>query len=230
MGPTAKPRVKICCIASLDEAWLAIRHGAAALGLVSRMPSGPGPIPEALIARIAGAVPPAVSTFLLTSEQSVDAIVAQQRRCGASTIQLVDRLESGTHADLRSALPGISIVQVVHVGSEEAIDEALAIAPHVHGILLDSGNPRLAVKELGGTGRRHDWRLSERIRQSVGVPVFLAGGLHAGNVAEAIAAVGPFGVDVCTGVRTAGNLDEAKLAAFFAEVNRVSQPVGPQPV
>jgi phosphoribosylanthranilate isomerase len=59
------------------------------------------------------------------------------------------------------------------------VDEAVAVAPRVDALLLDSGNPALAVKELGGTGRRHDWALSRRIREAVPVPVFLAGGLRA---------------------------------------------------
>jgi phosphoribosylanthranilate isomerase len=218
MKATATARVKICCIESTEEAWLAIDRGASALGLVSRMPSGPGPIAEALIAEIATTVPPGVATFLLTCEQDVDAIVAQQRRTGANTIQLVDRLERGTHRDLRAAMPGIAIVQVIHVRGEESVDEALQVAPNVSAVLLDSGNPSLAVKELGGTGRRHDWAISRRIRETVDVPVYLAGGLRAENVAEAIREVGPYGLDVCSGVRTGGKLDVGKLDAFMREV------------
>jgi phosphoribosylanthranilate isomerase len=218
MKATATARVKICCIESTEEAWLAIDRGASALGLVSRMPSGPGPIAEALIAEIATTVPPGVATFLLTCEQDVDAIVAQQRRTGANTIQLVDRLERGTHRDLRAAMPGIAIVQVIHVRGEESVDEALQVAPNVSAVLLDSGNPSLAVKELGGTGRRHDWAISRRIRETVDVPVYLAGGLRAENVAEAIREVGPYGLDVCSGVRSGGKLDVGKLDAFMREV------------
>jgi phosphoribosylanthranilate isomerase len=212
------PRIKVCCIASRDEAWMAIRHGASAIGLVSAMPSGPGPIAEDRICEIAAAVPPPIATFLLTSLQSVDAIVAQQRRCGTNTIQLVDRLEDGSLDDLRRALPGISIVQVIHVTGERSVDEAIGVAPHVDAILLDSGNPALAVKELGGTGRTHDWAVSRRIRDAVDVPVFVAGGLRDANVADAVRTVEPFGVDVCSGVRTDGRLDEEKLSRFVAAI------------
>lgn len=214
------PRVKICCIGSADEARLAVEYGASALGLVSAMPSGPGVIPESLIAEIAAGIPPAVASFLLTSRQSADEIIAQQRRCGTSTIQLCDRLPGRDVAALREALLGISLVQVIPITGEEALEEALAVAPEVQGLLLDSGNRTLAVKQLGGTGRTHDWRISRRIRERVGVPVFLAGGLHAGNVRAALDAVGPFGVDVCSGVRTDGRLDEAKLATFMRQVAR----------
>lgn len=216
MTPAARPRVKICCIASVDEMALAVRHGASALGLVSAMPSGPGVIGEPLIAAIARATPPGVATFLLTSLQDADAIIAQQRRCGVSTLQLVDRLARGSHAGLRAALPGIRVVQVIHVTGEESLAEAVAVAPQVDAILLDSGNPGLAVKQLGGTGRRHDWTLSRRIREAVDVPVWLAGGLTPESVAEAIDVVGPFGLDVCSGVRTDGRLDEDKLGRFLA--------------
>jgi phosphoribosylanthranilate isomerase len=218
MRATARPRVKVCCIASQQEAEMAVEHGAAALGLVSAMPSGPGVISEEAIAAIAALVPPPVATFLLTSLTDPDAIVTQQRRLRTNTLQLVDRLPAGGHRRLREALPGVALVQVVHVMGPESVAEAVAVAPEVDAILLDSGNPDLAVKELGGTGRRHDWGLSRQIREAVGVPIFLAGGLRPDNVAAAIRAVGPFGLDVCTGVRSDGRLDPEKLRALFEAV------------
>ncbi|HMV49629.1 MAG TPA: phosphoribosylanthranilate isomerase [Blastocatellia bacterium] len=214
---TIKPRIKICCIGSVAEAELAIRYGASALGLVSAMPSGPGVIGEELIAEIAARVPPPIATFLLTSRQDAEAIIAQHSRLRTNTIQIVDRLERGTYADLRRALPGIALVQVIHVTGEDSIAEAQSLAPQVDALLLDSGNQALAVKELGGTGRTHDWTISRRIRDSVNKPIFLAGGLKPENVAEAIRDVEPFGLDLCSGVRTDGRLDEVKLAAFFAQ-------------
>jgi len=221
MKASARPRVKICCIGGVGEAWSAIEHGASAIGLVGEMPSGPGVIGEELIARIAARVPPAVASFLLTCRQDAASIVEQQRRAGVNTVQICDRLERGTYEELRAAMPGVALVQVVHVMGPESIEEAVSIAPRVDAILLDSGDQRLPVKELGGTGRTHDWALSRLIRESVGVPVFLAGGLNASNVAEAIRQVGPFGVDVCSGVRTDGKLDEKKLADFFRAVSSV---------
>jgi phosphoribosylanthranilate isomerase len=223
MKATTIPRVKICCISSVDEAAMAVAAGASALGLVSHMPSGPGVISDELIAEIAASVPPAIGTFLLTSRQSVDEIVAQQRVCRTNTIQICDHLTRGTHRELKQALPGISIVQVVHVTGPESVEEAVAVAPHVDAILLDSGNQKLAVKELGGTGRTHDWTLSRTIRERVAVPLFLAGGLNAENVAEAIAAVQPFGLDLCSGVRTGGELDSEKLGAFFWAVHNARE-------
>lgn len=209
-------RFKVCCILDVSEARLAVAHGADALGLVSRMPSGPGVIDEARIAEIVRVVPPPVATFLLTCEQDVGAIVAQQRRAGASTLQLCDALPPAAHRELRAALPGIRLVQVIHVRGEDALAEAVEAAPWVDALLLDSGNPGLPQKELGGTGRVHDWALSWRIVERVPVPVFLAGGLGPDNVAAAVATVRPFAVDVCSGVRTDGRLDASKLARFAA--------------
>jgi len=220
MEATSKPRVKICCIGSLEEARLAIRSGASAVGLVSEMPSGPGVIAEEEIAWIAAAVPPPVISVLLTSQQDAASIIAQQRRCGVGAIQICDRLSLKSYRELRTALPGIRLIQVIHVGGQESFEEALAVATQVDALLLDSGNQLLAVKELGGTGRVHDWQISRAVREAVDVPVFLAGGLTAENIAQAIKLVEPFAVDVCTGVRTDGKLDEAKLARFFANIAR----------
>ncbi len=216
MKPAARPRVKVCCIASLAEAELAAGLGADALGLVSAMPSGPGVIAEDVIAQVAARVPPPVATFLLTSLVEPGAIVEQQRRLRATTLQLVDRTTAATRRAVREALPGVRIVQVVHVTGPASLDEALLAQEASDALLLDSGNADLAVKELGGTGRVHDWATSARIREAVDVPLFLAGGLRPDNVRQAIDEVGPFGLDVCSGVRTGGRLDAAKLAALLA--------------
>jgi len=210
-----KPKVKICCISSVDEAKLAIKFGASALGLVSAMPSGPGPISEALIAEIVSHIPDGIASFLLTSKQDANSIIAQQKKTKANTLQLVDSVSVDVYNALRKELPTISIVQVIHVIDESSVDEAKSAAPFVDMILLDSGNPKLAVKELGGTGRKHDWSLSRKIVESVNIPVFLAGGLKAENVREAIQFVQPYGLDLCSGVRTNGKLDDGKLKLFF---------------
>ena len=218
-----KPRVKICCISSVAEAALAVRYGASALGLVSAMPSGPGVIAEEIIIQIAAFVPPGVATFLLTSKRDADSIIAQQRRCRVNTLQLCDSVEPGTYEKLRDVLPGIALVQVIHVTGLESVEEAVSVAPQVNAILLDSGNQKLAVKELGGTGRKHDWHISRQIVEAVKVPVYLAGGLNPDNVAEAIEQVYPFGLDICSGLRTDGQLDERKVRRFFESIDAASR-------
>ncbi len=197
---------------------MAIEAGASAIGLVARMPSGPGPIADVLIREIARKVPPPVSTFLLTSETSVDEIIKHHQRTNTSTIQIVDQLTNGTYLKLKEALPAIRIVQVIHVIDEKSVDFAVSISGEVDALLLDSGNPYLKIKELGGTGRVHDWKLSRKIRDHSKCPVFLAGGLKPENVRQAIEAVHPFAVDVCSGVRTNGKLDKQKLTSFINQV------------
>ena len=210
-----RPRIKICCINSIAEARMAIDFGASAVGLVGKMPSGPGPIEDELIASIIKTVPPPIATFLLTSETTAEDIVAHQRRVRSNTIQIVDALFERNYKLIREHLPSIKLVQVIHVIDESSVDEAIELSGEADALLLDSGNPKLAVKELGGTGRVHNWELSKKIVEQSKVPVFLAGGLNAGNVAEAIETVQPFGIDVCSGVRTDGDLNAAKLEAFF---------------
>jgi phosphoribosylanthranilate isomerase len=218
-----RPFLKICCIMSEHEALMAWQAGADALGLVSQMPSGPGVISDDLIAQIASTVPPPVATFLLTSKQDATSIIAQHRVCRSNTIQLVDTVAEEEFVQLREALPGISLVQVIHVSDASSVDEALAVAPFVDAILLDSGNQKLPIKELGGTGRTHDWRISAQIREALATlpqpkPLFLAGGLHKDNVCEAIQAVKPHGLDICSGVRSNGTLDTIKLTALIAQL------------
>lgn len=216
------PVIKVCCIASLAEARLAVAAGADALGLVSAMPSGPGVIDDTTIAAIAAAVPRPTRTFLLTARTTAEAIAEQHAQTRTTTLQLVDQVPHDELRRLRLLCPGVELVQVVHVTGEASIDEAVAAAPWVDALLLDSGNPALAVKELGGTGRTHDWALSRCIRDAVfPLPLFLAGGLHAGNVAAALAAVQPHGLDLCSRVRTEGKLDPRKLGEFVAAVRRM---------
>jgi len=211
-----RTRVKICCIASQAEARAAVAAGADALGLVGAMPSGPGPISDEVAAEIAAAAPPPVSAWLLSSEPDGEAVAAHARRVGVATVQVVRHLDPGEHARIRRQAPGLKIVQVIHVENEGALELARAYADTADALLLDSGRP--SADELGGTGRAHDWDLSRRIVEAVDRPVFLAGGLTAENAADAITRVRPFGLDLCSGVRTGGALDAAKLAAFMAAV------------
>lgn len=221
-----RPAVKVCCIANPAEAGLAIGAGAAVLGLVTHMPSGPGVISDEAAAEIAAAVrrtAPAVETFLLTSLTRAEAIAEQHARCGTTALQLVDHVPHDDLRRLRAACPGVKLVQVIHVLGDPSVDEARAAAPFVDALLLDSGNPHAPVKELGGTGRRHDWATSRRIRDAVWpLPLYLAGGLRADNVAEAIATVRPHGLDLCSSVRRDGALDGGLLAAFFDAVGRAT--------
>jgi phosphoribosylanthranilate isomerase len=213
--------VKICCIKSLYEARLAIEYGASAIGLVGPMPSGPGIISDDLISEIVERIPPPIATFLLTSETTADQIINHHKKVNTSAIQIVDRLDLNSYDQIKQALPGIKLIQVIHVINENSIREAKIVAPHVDAILLDSGDPNKEVKELGGTGRIHDWELSREIVKETNIPVFLAGGLTPANIKAAIQKVKPFGVDICSGLRTKGKLDEAKLSKFMNIISRI---------
>ena len=213
-----RTRVKICCISSKEEARIAIEHGADALGLVGKMPSGPAPIDDELIAEIAKTISPPLASFLLTSEQTAKGIIEHVNRVHTNTVQIVDELSEGNYIEIRQRLPHLRIVQVIHVQDDDSIDSAVSVSPYVDALLLDSGNPKAAIKTLGGTGNTHNWDVSKEIVRVTGIPVFLAGGLNADNVRDAIEKVNPFGVDVCSGVRSEGKLDPAKLFAFMKSV------------
>jgi phosphoribosylanthranilate isomerase len=216
-----RTRIKICCIASIDEAQLAIAAGADALGLVAAMPSGPGPIPDARIAQIAAWTPPPVATFLLTAETTAQRIAEHVRATQPSTVQIVGHVGPGEVAQLARLLPHVRRVQVIHVEGPQALELIPAYAPHVHAFLLDSGRPGAAVPELGGTGRTHDWSVSARFVRASPRPVFLAGGLDDTNVADALRQVRPYGIDLCSRVRRDGKLDVMKLALLMAAVRDV---------
>lgn len=213
-------RIKICCMASIEEARDAVKYGADALGFVSAMPSGAGIIDEDLIPVIVSTVPPPIATFLLTSLLKSDDIIKQIVKCKTNTVQLVDRVDHDVYKNIHQTLPWIKIVQVIHVNDMASFEEAKSLSQFVDALLLDSGNQNLAVKELGGTGRVHDWSISKLICEKINIPVFLAGGLNPGNIAEAISTVRPYGVDVCSGLRTNGHLDLEKLKQFISIVKR----------
>jgi phosphoribosylanthranilate isomerase len=210
-----KVKVKICCISSIEEAKLAIAHGAAAIGLVGRMPSGPGIITDELIHSIAKTVLPPIDSFLLTSETTAEAIIAHHNKVNTTTIQIVDALSGREYHKIREAIPHVKLVQVIHVMDEKAVQEAIEISEWVDAILLDSGNPNLSTKVLGGTGKTHNWDLSKKIREKISLPIFLAGGINKDNIRKAIDHVQPFGIDLCSSVRTNGQLDERKLEELF---------------
>lgn len=214
-----RPDVKICCISSAYEAITAVECGASALGLVSSMPSGPGVISDEQISEILKSVPHNVSTFLLTSETKSERIIEQHNKFNTTAIQIVDEVEIMVYDELKKEFPEVKLIQVVHVTDESSVDYAISVSEFADALLLDSGNPKKEIKELGGTGRVHDWDLSRKIRETVKIPVYLAGGLNSGNVISAIKAVEPFGVDLCSGVRTDGKLDVNKLKEFFNKVN-----------
>jgi len=210
--------VKVCCIQDEEEAQLAIEMGATAVGFVSAMPSGWGPIPVEAIGRIAATVPPFVTTVLLTSQKTPEQVIAQQKVARCNAIQIVDSFPTCGYGTLRDALPGVTLLQAVHVSGPEAVAQARSVAAFVDAIVLDTGSGHGDTRVLGGTGLTHDWNISKKIVEELETPVFLAGGLKEHNVGQAIETTKPYGLDLCTGVRTNQRLDRAKLSAFFSAV------------
>ena len=214
-------QVKICCIQNIEEARLAIETGADALGLVGPMPSGPGIISNTQIKDIIAAVGLGTQTFLLTSETEADRIARHFQRTQPSTLQLVDAITPENLVQIRKKLPAVKLVQVIHVQSTADIEVAQRISEYVDMLLLDSGQPNLPVKKLGGTGNTHDWSISRQIVAKVDIPVFLAGGLNPENILDAIDTVRPYGIDVCSGVRAHGQLDPQKLGLFLDLIRKI---------
>lgn len=214
-------QVKICCVRSREEAHTALSFGAAAVGLVSEMPAGPGELRESGIREIVQSIPAGAGTFLLTAVTDADQLIDKVQRLGANTLQLWDPLEPADYGRLRQDLPGLSIVQAIHVIGESAIEHAQTAVRLADALVLDSSNPTVPYRWESQAGATHDWSISREIVQTVDCPVLLAGGLNAGNVESAVRLVRPYGVDVCTGVRTEDALDPRKLAAFFEALRRI---------
>lgn len=207
-----RTRLKVCCIADHDEAATAVRLGACALGLVAVLPSGARVLDEHTLPALAATIPPPVARFLLTSSTAPEEIVAQAVAARVDTVQLADEVPLSVYQALRRGAPHVRIAQVLHVQGPEVVPQAQSVAPHVDALILDSGTPKAEVPVFGGTGRVHDWSLSRQVVTAVGIPVFLAGGITAANVGLAVEQVRPFGIDVCSGVRSDGRLDPAKLS------------------
>jgi len=215
-------QVKICCIQSPEEAETAVSFGAAAVGMVSEMPAGPGELPEAAIREIVDSVPSAVGTFLLTAATDADRLIEKAQTCGVNTLQLWDSLAPLDYLRLRAALPGVSIVQAIHIIDGSAVDEATAAARLADALVLDSSNPKVPFRWESQSGRTHDWEISREITDTVDCPVLLAGGLDPDNIEYAVRTVRPYGVDVCSGVRTADALDRRKVASFFEALRKIT--------
>jgi phosphoribosylanthranilate isomerase len=213
-------KVKVCCIASPDEAQIAVSYGVAAVGMVDETPTGEGRVPRETIAAIAASVPETVGTFVLTSATDAEKLADLYATTGVDTLQLWDPLPSEGYERLRSLSPGIFIAQSVHVMDDDALEVARRVARHVDALVLDSGHSEPPLRWRNPGGETHDWRISRRISDEIRLPVLLAGGLNAENVCQAVRVVRPYGVDVCSGVRNKGKLDRSLLVAFLETVSR----------
>jgi phosphoribosylanthranilate isomerase len=214
-------RVKVSCLRSADEARQVVSFGVAAIGMASELPTPTQELTDAEIAAIAGAVGDDIGTFLLTALDDPREIIEKVERCGVNTVQLWDRLSRDAYTQIRRALPGVSIAQSIHVIDDKAIDQARELALVADALVLASTNPEPPFRWTDPHGRTHDWEISRRIVDAVQIPVILSGGLTSRNVADAIRQVRPYGVEVCSDVRSAGVLDTSRLVRFLESLDRV---------
>ena len=216
----SKTQIKVCCIASREEARQAVEAGANLVGLIAAHEGVSTGLTDALWSQTVGWVPSGMGRVLLTPFLTAGEIVAHAERVGARIIQICDHVDPEVHSSIREIKPDLHLIQVVHVTGVDSVNLACELATFSDAILLDSGQPGADFSELGGTGRTHDWGISRSIVDAVSVPVWLAGGLCSENVQQAIQTVRPHGVDLCSGVRTDGRLDPDKLRQFMSAVDQ----------
>ena len=211
-------RVKVCCITSEEEASAAVSLGADRVGLIAAHPGVETGLSDRVLAETGNWVPETTDRVLLTPYLDAPSIVAHVERVGVGVVQICDHVDQEVHHAIRAACPLLEIVQVVHVESPSSVGLAQVMARSVDALLLDSGVSGADFSALGGTGKIHDWAISRAIVDAVSVPVWLAGGLNPENVGRGIETVRPYGVDLCSGVRSEGALDRSKLRRFMAAV------------
>ena len=142
-------------------------------------------------------------------------IIEHHASTQTSTIQMVDEIDNQAYQVIADALPGVNLVQVIHIEDDSSYAKAIEKSKYVDYLLLDSGKPSEEIKKLGGTGETHNWEISRAVVKDSNIPVFLAGGLNKNNIIEAINFVRPYGIDLCSGVRTNDALDKNKLIQFM---------------
>ncbi|MFN8558227.1 MAG: phosphoribosylanthranilate isomerase [Dehalococcoidia bacterium] len=207
-------RVQIAGISNLEDALAVERAGADAIGFTLGLPTGPhNGLDEHGARAIIRALPPLIVPLLITYLVTAAEVVPLCRYLGVSTVQLHAPADPAEIAAMRAGLPGLKVILAVHVTGEEAVAEAVRVAPHADALILDTYDP--ATGRHGATGRTHDWAISRRIVEASPAPVILAGGLTPENVGAAVRQVRPWAVDVHTGVeRPDGATDHARVAAF----------------
>lgn len=209
-------RIQIAGVSTLEEALATADAGADALGFTVRLPHGVHDgLTEAKARGIIAALPPFVASVAITYVETARDAVDLCRYLGVTTLQLHGPFPAPELPLIRAGLPHLKLIRSVHVTGPEAIAQARGLARHVDALILDTYDP--ATGRHGATGLTHDWSISRQIVAELRVPVILAGGLTPDNVAAAIAAVRPWGVDVHTGVEDAdGSRNLDKLRAFVA--------------
>lgn len=208
-------RVKVCGIRNLNDALTALRSGADALGfLVGITHLAEDKIPAEDAAKIIAQLPPFVSTVMVTHLTDRDEIVSVAKELNVTTVQIHDYISPDDVAYVKEQLPMCKVIKAVHIQDEQrALELMHSFEPVCDALLLDSRTK----SRLGGTGIVCDWDICRKIVDECQIPVILAGGLTADNVAEAVRKTRPYGVDANSGLETPdGWKDADKIRRFVA--------------
>jgi phosphoribosylanthranilate isomerase len=197
--------VKICGITNEEDALLAIAMGADALGFI--FAPSQRQVSVATVASIVPRLPPEIVTFGVFRDELPERVIASVQQTGLKGAQL-----HGQESPEDTAIVTAAVRHVIKVFASDSVGLSHASRYSVDAFLLDSPDP--------GSGRVFDWRLAEGLPRTR--RLILSGGLHAGNVAEAISLVHPWGVDVDSGVEAApGVKDPTKIREFVQAVRAV---------
>lgn len=220
-------RIKICGIVCEEDAFAAVEAGADALGFLSGVSHRAEDSLTLSRARdLIRSIPSGVWSVLVTHLRDEPTIIEYCRVTGCRALQIQNEIDIDVLAKLRNELPGLLVVKAVLMDSpdiQHLFERASSYENYVDAFVCDTVNR--AEDRIGGTGRIHDWSLSRALAADLNKPVILAGGLNPGNVEEAVRSVGPWGVDVNTGVENAprsmsGRKDHQKLKAFIHNARR----------
>jgi phosphoribosylanthranilate isomerase len=214
--------VKVCANTSFEDAWLAAEAGADAVGFV--FAPSPRRVTMEQVAAIAPRLPDAIEKIGVFVDVLADEVESTVRTCGLTGVQIHSETGPEMQVELRRRLgPGLRILRVVHFGPEAAErTAALADDNNIDAVLVDS---RTATT-VGGTGIAFDWNAAARtlFQGKTAKKLIAAGGLNPDNVADAIATLNPWGVDVASGVEAApGRKDPDKVRIFVAKARGAAQ-------
>jgi len=202
-------KIKICGITSRRDAQAATEAGVNALGFIFA-PDSPRSVSLVGAARIIDDLPPFISKVAVTVDAPEGTIRQIIETCGVDTVQL----HGNEPPEFCARFENIKVIKAFQVRPELSLESLRAYAFVTDAWLLDTYRPGKA----GGTGVTFNWETARQIRQ-IGHPIILAGGLGPANVAQAIAQVQPFAVDVASGVESSpGHKDLQKLVEFVRAV------------
>jgi len=208
-------RVKICGITQPQQSIAIASLGATALGFIC-VPTSPRYVTTSQIRAAVAELPANIDTIGVFANASISEISQIVVDSGLTGVQLHGDESPDFCDQVRQSLPKVEIIKALRIRSLEHLDTAAGYTKYVDTLLLDAYHPQ----QLGGTGKTLDWTMLEQFRPSC--PWFLAGGLTADNIVEALNQVNPSGIDLSSGVeRTPGDKDLDKVALLFQSLENI---------